>query len=104
MLRDFVGVCYEALELNERLIGSDQIEYQHSLVKNFKEMINKLNNLFNDQVKLVGFFCFILNFMRHFLQILVLGYSDDAQEVAHNRDSLNRHGSAVVFDYIGGVV
>lgn len=35
--------------------------------------------------------------------MLVIGGTDDGHELPRNRDSLNKHGSALVFDYISGV-
>ncbi|XP_015793400.1 dedicator of cytokinesis protein 9-like [Tetranychus urticae] len=44
LYRQFVSVCEVCLQLNERLIGSDQHEYQQSLRKNFDEMIEELRD------------------------------------------------------------
>ena len=40
---DFTNVCEMALELNEKLIASDQHEYQEALRNNFKEMVTELS-------------------------------------------------------------
>ena len=48
--RDFVAVCGLALDLNARLIGADQLEYQEALRINFQEMAGRLSTLFGEQV------------------------------------------------------
>lgn len=50
--RDFATVCNAALELNSRLIGSEQFEYHDSLQSNFKLMKEKLQEILSEQVKL----------------------------------------------------
>lgn len=42
LYRQFMSVCEFGLQLNEKLIGSDQHEYQQSLRKNFEELIEEL--------------------------------------------------------------
>lgn len=41
---DFTNVCEMALELNEKLIASDQHEYQEALRNNFKDMVTELSH------------------------------------------------------------
>ena len=61
--RDFVAVCGLALDLNARLIGADQLEYQEALRINFQEMAGRLSTLFGEQVRNTN----ILNIYPHFL-------------------------------------
>ncbi|XP_053212852.1 dedicator of cytokinesis protein 9-like isoform X2 [Panonychus citri] len=42
--RQFISVCEVCLQLNERLIASDQHEYQQSLRKNFDDMVEELRD------------------------------------------------------------
>ena len=49
--RDFVAVCGLALDLNARLIASDQYEYQEAMRTNFREMAARLSTLFGEQVR-----------------------------------------------------
>ncbi len=48
--REFIAVCGVALDLNGRLIESNQIEYQENMRQNFREMTNKLSDILGEQV------------------------------------------------------
>ncbi len=45
-----MSVCKKALDLNGRLIDSDQLEYQESLRLNFREMVERLAEIFGESV------------------------------------------------------
>ena len=45
-----MSVCSAALDLNGRLISSDQLEYQESLRINFGEMTERLAEIFGEPV------------------------------------------------------
>lgn len=46
--REFVKICYAALQVNGRVISSDQVEYQHSLKENFSNMCSALSDLMGE--------------------------------------------------------
>ncbi|KAI0210276.1 Dedicator of cytokinesis protein 9 [Lamellibrachia satsuma] len=48
IFREFVNVCKTALDLNGRVINSDQLEYQESLDINFREMTERLAEIFGE--------------------------------------------------------
>lgn len=48
----FIDVCQEALDLNGKLIVSDQHEYHSVLKVNYQEMVSDLSNYLNSQVLL----------------------------------------------------
>ncbi|XP_067121236.1 dedicator of cytokinesis protein 9 isoform X3 [Centruroides vittatus] len=48
----FIDVCQEALELNGKLIVSDQHEYHSVLKVNYQEMVSDLSNYLNSQILL----------------------------------------------------
>jgi len=48
--RSFVQVCHEALMLNSRLINAEQQEYHESLIKNYRYIVTKLEDMFSEQV------------------------------------------------------
>lgn len=43
-------VCYAALQVNGRVISSDQVEYHNSLKENFSNMCSVLSDLMNEQL------------------------------------------------------
>ena len=45
MFSQFVEVCSEALELNEKLIKSDQLEFHENLKSNFTQLVHDLSQL-----------------------------------------------------------
>ncbi|KAG8197439.1 hypothetical protein JTE90_014923 [Oedothorax gibbosus] len=48
--RRFIKICREALELNGRMISSDQYEYQMSLKKNFQEFVDSLSDMLHEKL------------------------------------------------------
>ena len=50
LYREFAQICNEALETNSKLIGPDQIEYHDSMRTNFIEMVEKLQDIFGEQL------------------------------------------------------
>ena len=50
IFRDFVRICNLALDLNGRLISADQLEYQEALRTNFRDMTDRLSDIFGEQV------------------------------------------------------
>lgn len=48
--RKFIKICQEALELNGRLITSDQYEYHSSMKKNFQEFVDSLSGMLHEKV------------------------------------------------------
>lgn len=45
-----MSVCYQALQVNARVISNDQVEYQNSLKENFKNMCSVLFELMNEKI------------------------------------------------------
>uniref|UniRef100_A0A8B9TUF1 Dedicator of cytokinesis 11 n=1 Tax=Anas platyrhynchos TaxID=8839 RepID=A0A8B9TUF1_ANAPL len=60
MFRKFIQACGIALELNERLIKEDQVEYHEGLKSNFRDMVKELSDIIHEQV-------FVLNYVTHVL-------------------------------------
>uniref|UniRef100_A0A5F4W6R9 Dedicator of cytokinesis 11 n=1 Tax=Callithrix jacchus TaxID=9483 RepID=A0A5F4W6R9_CALJA len=52
MFRKFIQACSIALELNERLIKEDQIEYHEGLKSNFREMVKELSDIIHEQASI----------------------------------------------------
>ncbi|NWT13067.1 DOC11 protein, partial [Vireo altiloquus] len=50
MFRKFIQACGIALELNERLIKEDQVEYHEGLKSNFQDMVKELSNIIHEQI------------------------------------------------------
>ncbi|XP_053748101.1 dedicator of cytokinesis protein 11 isoform X5 [Panthera pardus] len=50
MFRKFIQACSLALELNERLIKEDQIEYHEGLKSNFRDMVKELSDIIHEQI------------------------------------------------------
>ncbi|XP_077199950.1 dedicator of cytokinesis protein 9 isoform X8 [Paroedura picta] len=50
VFRQFVEACGQALEVNERLIKEDQIEYQEEMKANYREMAKELSEIMHEQV------------------------------------------------------
>ncbi|NXG47736.1 DOC11 protein, partial [Psilopogon haemacephalus] len=50
MFRKFIQVCGIALELNERLIKEDQVEYHEGLKSNFRDMVKELSDIIHEQI------------------------------------------------------
>uniref|UniRef100_A0A3Q1J616 Uncharacterized protein n=1 Tax=Anabas testudineus TaxID=64144 RepID=A0A3Q1J616_ANATE len=49
IFRRFVEACSMALDINERLIKEDQVEYHEGLKSNFKEMVKELSEIIHEQ-------------------------------------------------------
>lgn len=50
--RKFIQACSIALELNERLIKEDQIEYHEGLKSNFRDMVKELSEIIHEQASI----------------------------------------------------
>ncbi|XP_041341045.1 dedicator of cytokinesis protein 11 isoform X2 [Pyrgilauda ruficollis] len=50
MFRKFIQACGIALELNERLIKEDQVEYHEGLKSNFQDMVKELSDIIHEQI------------------------------------------------------
>ena len=50
--RKFIQACSIALELNERLIKEDQIEYHEELTSNFEDMLKELSDVIYEQASI----------------------------------------------------
>ena len=48
--RDFVDVCNDGLELNAKLITTEQKEYHESLKAGFNEIVSRLSKMFGETV------------------------------------------------------
>jgi len=48
LYRDFISICGAALDLNGKLILSDQREYQEALRSSFRELVNSLSTMLED--------------------------------------------------------
>ncbi|XP_032886817.1 dedicator of cytokinesis protein 11-like [Amblyraja radiata] len=58
--REFVTACSLALDLNERLIKEDQLEYHEGLKSNFKDMVKELSEITHEQVSEADGSCHVL--------------------------------------------
>lgn len=52
LCRQFAEACGQALEVNERLIKEDQLEYQEEMKSHYKDMLSELSEVMNEQVSL----------------------------------------------------
>lgn len=50
LCRQFTEACGQALEVNERLIKEDQLEYQEEMKSHYKNMLSELSEIMNEQV------------------------------------------------------
>lgn len=50
LCRQFAEACGQALEVNERLIKEDQLEYQEEMKSHYKDMLSELSEVMNEQV------------------------------------------------------
>jgi len=48
--RNFIRVCSKALELNGKLISTDQHEYHESMKSNFRELVNALSDMLHEKL------------------------------------------------------
>uniref|UniRef100_A0A8C9TDJ3 Dedicator of cytokinesis 10 n=1 Tax=Scleropages formosus TaxID=113540 RepID=A0A8C9TDJ3_SCLFO len=52
IFRQFAEACGQALDVNERLIKEDQLEYQEEMRAHYKDMLSELSAIMNEQVSL----------------------------------------------------
>ncbi|XP_017452321.2 dedicator of cytokinesis protein 10 isoform X13 [Rattus norvegicus] len=50
IFRQFADACGQALDVNERLIKEDQLEYQEELRSHYKDMLGELSAIMNEQL------------------------------------------------------
>ncbi|XP_022534485.2 dedicator of cytokinesis protein 10 isoform X5 [Astyanax mexicanus] len=50
IFRQFADACGQALDVNERLIKEDQLEYQEEMRAHYKDMLNELSAVMNEQI------------------------------------------------------
>uniref|UniRef100_A0A8D2L4Q1 Dedicator of cytokinesis 10 n=1 Tax=Varanus komodoensis TaxID=61221 RepID=A0A8D2L4Q1_VARKO len=50
IFRQFAEACGQALEVNERLIKEDQLEYQEEMKSHYRDMLSELSEVMNEQV------------------------------------------------------
>uniref|UniRef100_A0A672I5L3 Dedicator of cytokinesis 10 n=1 Tax=Salarias fasciatus TaxID=181472 RepID=A0A672I5L3_SALFA len=50
IFRQFAEACGQALDVNERLIKEDQLEYQEEMRAHYKDMLMELSGIMNEQV------------------------------------------------------
>uniref|UniRef100_A0A8C7UXJ4 Dedicator of cytokinesis 10 n=1 Tax=Oncorhynchus mykiss TaxID=8022 RepID=A0A8C7UXJ4_ONCMY len=55
IFRQFAEACGQALDVNERLIKEDQLEYQEEMRAHYRDMLTELSTVMNEQV--CGTFC-----------------------------------------------
>lgn len=48
--RQFAEACGQALDVNERLIKEDQLEYQEEMRAHYRDMLTELSGIMNEQV------------------------------------------------------
>lgn len=50
IFRQFAEACGQALDVNERLIKEDQLEYQEEMRTHYRDMLNELSGIMNEQI------------------------------------------------------
>uniref|UniRef100_A0A8D2L5S1 Dedicator of cytokinesis 10 n=1 Tax=Varanus komodoensis TaxID=61221 RepID=A0A8D2L5S1_VARKO len=50
IFRQFAEACGQALEVNERLIKEDQLEYQEEMKSHYRDMLSELSEVMNEQL------------------------------------------------------
>ncbi|XP_007502253.2 dedicator of cytokinesis protein 10 isoform X11 [Monodelphis domestica] len=50
IFRQFADACGHALDVNERLIKEDQLEYQEEMKSHYKDMLSELSTIMNEQL------------------------------------------------------
>uniref|UniRef100_F6UH53 Dedicator of cytokinesis 10 n=1 Tax=Monodelphis domestica TaxID=13616 RepID=F6UH53_MONDO len=55
IFRQFADACGHALDVNERLIKEDQLEYQEEMKSHYKDMLSELSTIMNEQVSEFSF-------------------------------------------------
>ncbi|XP_067007867.2 dedicator of cytokinesis protein 9 [Anabrus simplex] len=48
VFREFVKICYTALQINSKIISADQLEYQEVLCQNYQKLCHNLSTLFGE--------------------------------------------------------
>jgi len=48
--RRFAEACGQALDVNERLIKEDQLEYQEEMRTHYRDLLSELSAIMNEQV------------------------------------------------------
>lgn len=48
--RQFAEACGQALDVNERLIKEDQLEYQEEMRAHYRDLLSELSAVMNEQV------------------------------------------------------
>ncbi|KAG2462037.1 DOC10 protein, partial [Polypterus senegalus] len=51
IFRQFAEACGHALEVNERLIKEDQVEYQEEMKTHYKDLLNELSTVMNEKLR-----------------------------------------------------
>lgn len=51
MCRQFADTCGLALEVNERLIKEDQLEYQEEMKAHYRDILAELSEVMNEPVR-----------------------------------------------------
>lgn len=46
--REFLKICYSALQINSKIISQNQVEYQEALRENYKKLCSSLSELFGE--------------------------------------------------------
>ena len=44
-------MCLDALSLNSRLITAEQLEYHESLLRNYSNVVSRLEDIFDERVR-----------------------------------------------------
>ncbi|KAK2847228.1 hypothetical protein Q5P01_010227 [Channa striata] len=50
IFRQFAEACGQALNVNERLIKEDQVEYQEEMRAHYRDMLTELSGIMNEQI------------------------------------------------------
>uniref|UniRef100_A0A3B3RRE5 Dedicator of cytokinesis 10 n=1 Tax=Paramormyrops kingsleyae TaxID=1676925 RepID=A0A3B3RRE5_9TELE len=65
IFRQFAEACGQALDVNEKLIKEDQLEYQEEMKAHYRDMLSELSDVMNEQVskpsRLALYTCFLNN-------------------------------------------
>uniref|UniRef100_A0A4W3KDI0 Dedicator of cytokinesis 10 n=1 Tax=Callorhinchus milii TaxID=7868 RepID=A0A4W3KDI0_CALMI len=57
IFRQFAAACGHALEVNERLIKEDQLEYQDEMKSHYRDLLSELSAIMNEQVSVALITC-----------------------------------------------
>uniref|UniRef100_A0A669DBZ7 Dedicator of cytokinesis 10 n=1 Tax=Oreochromis niloticus TaxID=8128 RepID=A0A669DBZ7_ORENI len=58
IFRRFAEACGQALDVNERLIKEDQLEYQEEMRAHYRDMLTELSGIMNEQTSFSPFYLF----------------------------------------------